>query len=330
MRTVAELIHKYDGNPVLSAKDLPYDSSLVFNAGVAKFHGQYVMVFRNDYGFDKARLLAGERIPHGTNLGVAFSDDGLKWRVQDRPCFELHDDEILRAYDPRLTVLDGRCFMCFAVDTRHGLRGGVAVTDDFDRFEVLSLSVPDNRNMVLFPEKIGGRYMRLERPFPVYSRGSGELFDVWCSASPDLVYWGDARLVLGVEHVPYANCKIGPGAPPVRTRRGWLTTIHAVFKDPDRRLCGWEPRGWFKEYMGGLVLLDLDDPSKIVGISREPILRAEHGYELDGFRGSVIFPGGMILEDTGEVKLYYGAADTVEALATAHVEDLLQLCEPVR
>ena len=71
------------------------------------------------------------------------------------------------------------------------------------------------------------------------------------------------------------------------------------------------------------MLLDLDDPSKVIGMAREPLLRAEAEYELDGFRGSVIFPGGMILEDDGEVKIYYGAADTVECLATASVEELL-------
>jgi beta-1,4-mannooligosaccharide/beta-1,4-mannosyl-N-acetylglucosamine phosphorylase len=83
----------------------------------------------------------------------------------------MNDEEIIRAYDPRLTVIDGRCDMCFAVDTKHGIRGGIAITDDFENFEVLSMSTPDLRNMVLFPEKIGDNYVRLERPFTVYSRG---------------------------------------------------------------------------------------------------------------------------------------------------------------
>ena len=143
------VIKKLD-RPVLSYKDIPYKAALIFNAGVAKFNGKYVMVFRNDYGSMEEHKL------EGTNIGLAFSDDGVSWKVEPKPCFSMRDEEILRAYDPRLTVIDGRCYMCFAVDTRHGLRGGIAVTDDFDKFEVLSLSVPDNRNMVLFPEKIGG------------------------------------------------------------------------------------------------------------------------------------------------------------------------------
>ncbi|HET6454278.1 MAG TPA: glycoside hydrolase family 130 protein, partial [Armatimonadota bacterium] len=262
----------------------------------------------------------------GTNLGLAFSDDGIQWEVEPRPCFELHDKEIRRAYDPRLTVIDGLCYMCFAVDTHHGVLGGIAVTEDFQAFEILHMTTPDNRNMVLFPQKIGGRYVRLERPFPVYSRGVPERFDTWISYSPDLRYWGDSGLVLAVEDVPFANAKVGPGAPPVKTKAGWLTTFHAVDGDPSRGKNGWEP-AWRKRYTAGIMLLDLEDPRKVVGLYRQPLLAPEAPYEIKGgFRNNVIFPGGMILEDTGEVKIYYGAADTVECLATAHVDDLIALC----
>ena len=318
--TSSSLIHRYSGNPVLSRKDVPYPAALIFNAGVAKFQGRYVCLFRNDYGdFDAQRL-------DGTNIGLAFSSDGVSWSVEPAPVFTLQDEEIRRAYDPRITVIDGRCYVCFAVDTRHGLRGGIAVTDDFDRFEILSLSLPDNRNMVLFPEQVHERYVRLERPMPVYSRG-GDRFDTWLSYSPELKYWGDSQLVLSVEQVPFANDKIGPAAPPVKTRRGWLTTFHAVDVDPARGKRGWEG-AWRKRYTAGLMLLDLEQPSKVIGLSSEPLLAPEADYEVNGFRNEVIFPGGMILEETGEVKIYYGAADTVECLATAHVEDLLSLCLP--
>lgn len=317
----AACVRRYPGNPVLSAKDVPYEALLIFNAGVARYQGRYVMVFRNDYGQHPST-------PHPlhTNLGLAFSDDGLCWEVQPEPCFDLRDAEIRRGYDPRLTVIDGRCYMCFAVDTRHGVRGGIAVTDDFVYFEILSLSVPDNRNMVLFPERVEGRYVRLERPFPVYGRGGGDRFDIWCSDSPDLRYWGNSELVLGVEDVPYANNKIGPGAPPVKTSMGWLTTFHAVDLDPARGKNGWEER-WQKRYTAGIMLLDLENPSRVVGMSKLPLIAPEAPYEVGGgFRNNVVFPGGMILEESGEVKIYYGAADTVECLATAEVGELIKLC----
>lgn len=317
------LITRYPGNPILTPADVPYGPAMVFNAGVAKFQGKYVMVFRNDYGDEASGTVAPF---HTTNLGLAFSDDGLRWDVRPAPCWSWHDEEVIRVYDPRLTVIGGRCYLCFAVDTKHGLRGGIAVTDDFEKFEVLSLSVPDNRNMVLFPERIGSRYVRLERPFPVYSRGGIDRFDMWMSDSPDLCYWGNSKLLLSVEDVAFANDKVGPGAPPVKTPHGWLTTFHAVDLDPSRGKNGWEP-SWKKRYSAGIMLLDLNDPSKIIGRYGGPILAPEAEYETSGgFRNDVIFPGGMILEDTGEVKIYYGAADTVECLATAHVDDLIRLC----
>lgn len=322
----SKVIKRYENNPILSARDIPYEADLIFNAGVTKFNGKYVMIFRNDYGH-----IEGSRFK-GTNLGLAYSNDGIKWDVQAKPFFTLEDikdDEITRFYDPRLTVIDGRCYICFAVDTLHGLRGGIGVIDeDFTKIEVLSMSVPDNRNMVLFPEKIDGLYVRLERPMPVYSRGK-DRFDTWLSKSPDLKFWGESSLILPVEALPYANDKTGPAAPPIKTKAGWLTIFHAVDIDPSRGKNGWE-NTWKKRYCAGLMLLDLENPSKVIGISKEPLIAPETDYETkDGFRTNVVFPCGMILEDTGEVKIYYGASDTVVCLATAHVDDLLELCKPL-
>ena len=319
---ISHVVVRHPANPILDASAIPYPATLIFNAGVTRYQGRYVMAFRNDYG--NAPGTAGIK---GTNIGIAFSDDGVVWHPQPKPWIEWTTDEISRAYDPRLTVIDGRCYLCFAVDTRHGIRGGIAVTDDFDRWDLLSLSVPDNRNMVLFPEKIGGKFVRLERPFPIYGRGAAERFDMWLSDSPDGAYWGNAQLVLGSEQVPWANAKIGPGAPPVKTREGWLTLFHAVSIDKTKALPAWHPN-WFKTYTIGLMLLDLERPWIVKGMCREPLMAPTERYELEGYRGHVLFPGGLILEDNGEVKIYYGAADTVECLATAHVDDLLRLCRP--
>lgn len=319
MKTVMK---RHPENPILTADQIPYPATLIFNAGVAKYQGKYVMAFRNDYGGSP-----GSARFEGTNIGVAFSDDGIHWEPRAQPWIEWQTEEIRRAYDPRITVIDGRCYLCFAVDTKHGIRGGIAVTDDFERWDVLSLSAPDNRNMVLFPERVGGKFMRLERPFPIYGRRGPENFDLWFSDSPDCTYWGNTQLVLGSEQVPWANCKIGPGAPPVKTSKGWLTAFHAVHIDRSKELPAWH-KNWCKTYTIGLMLLDLEAPWKVIGMCREPLMEPETDYEKEGFRGSVLFPGGCILEPDGEVKLYYGAADTVECLATAHVDDLLALCEP--
>ena len=318
--------------PVLTKDDIPYEASLIFNAGVAKYNGQYVMVFRNDYGPTEETFPA---VRFKTSVGFATSNDGIHWEVRDKTIFDSKDllptDEILRLYDPRITVIDNKPYLCMAMDTRHGVRGCIAEVDEnFEKVKIISASAPDNRNMVLFPEKINGKYVRLERPFPVYSRGGKDRFDLWLSTSPDLVFWGETELVLAVEDVPYANDKIGPAAPPIKTDKGWLTTFHAVDKDENRGKNGWE-KTWKKRYCAGIMLLDLDDPTKVVGMSKLPLIAPETDYETEiGFRQQVIFPGGMILEPDGEVKIYYGASDTVECLATAKLDDLIALCSEKR
>lgn len=313
-------ITRYQHNPVLSASQVPFPCDLVFNAGVIRHNGQYVMIFRNDYGY-----LDGCRF-EGTNIGLATSKDGLDWQVHDTPSFVIQDDEITRVYDPRLTVIDGEVYATFAVDTKHGLLGGIAKTEDYIHYDVISLSLPDNRNMVLFPEKINGMYVRLDRPMPVYSRGGRDRFDIWISQSPDLVHWGQSKLLAGVEDFPFANNKIGPGAPPIKTEKGWLVFTHTVDLDTSRGKNGWEDK-WQKRYCAGVMLLDLDNPYKVLGLYKEPLIAPEAVYEKDeGFRTNVIFPTGAILEDDGTVKIYYGASDTVVALATAKLDDLIALC----
>src|SRR6478736_4786891 len=282
-------------NPVLTAAQAPYPATLVFNAGVLRHAGRYVMVFRNDHG------RTGDPRFDGTNLGLATSPDGVKWTVEPKPIL-----------------------------TAHGICAGVATTEDFRKFHWLSVSAPDSRNLVLFPKRLAGRFMCLERPFPVYMRAQPEAFPIWWADSPALVYWGNHRPVLGPDEVPFANAKIGPAAPPIETSRGWLVSIHAVHTDKTRALKGWESASWHKTYHAGLILLDRHEPWKVIGLRRTPLLAPEAEYELDGFRGSVIFPTGMVLEDSGEVKLYYGAADTSVALATAHVDDLVASCTPLR
>lgn len=313
-------ISRYPHNPILTSAQVPYASDLVFNSGVIPYQGGYAMVFRNDYGYvEKGRF-------SGTNIGLAISSDGIRWEVEQQPVFSMKSEEIKRAYDPRLTVIDGEIYMTFAVDTQHGLRGGIAHTDDLHHFEILSMSVPDNRNMVLFPQRLNGMFMRLERPMPVYSRGGKDRFDIWWSESPDLVHWGNSHLVAGVEDFPFANDKIGPGAPPVYTEMGWLALTHTVDIDPERGKNGWEDK-WTKRYCAAVILLDKDEPWKMIGHSRVPLLAPEADYETKaGFRTNVIFPTGAITMPDGTLRIYYGASDTVIALAEAKINDLIALC----
>ena len=319
----ADCVKRYEHNPILSKKDIPYKADLIFNAGVVKHNEMYYMLFRDDFIKSESNCL-----DLGTCVGVAKSSDGVHWQVRNK-CIELNIDdkigEIKRFYDPRLIVIDDEFLVCFAVDTLHGVRGGIGkVVGDFEAIDVLTLTTPDNRNLVLFPEKIDGKYVRLERPFPVYSRGC-DRFDIWISSSPDLKYWGENELLLGVEDVPYANDKIGPGAPPIKTDYGWLVIFHSVDVDHSRGKNGWEDI-WQKRYCAGIMLLDLENPKKVIGLCKTPLLAPELPYETDeGFRTNAIFPGSVIAEGDN-VKIYYGASDTVECLAEAKLSDLLKLC----
>ena len=318
---VTEKCVEKNNTPILTYKDVPYRAALTFNAGVIKKDGKYIMIFRNDVGDFENKKLDGI-----TNLGLAYSDDGLKWNVEDKPCFSLRGGEYIRAYDPRITFIDGRYVMCFAVDTKHGVCGGMAVSDDLHNFEIVSISVPENRNMVLFPEKINGNYVRLERPMPLYSR-SGTNFDIYLSESPDLVYWGKSRFVMGTEHVPFCNDKIGPGAPPIKTDKGWLMLFHSVDIDPNRGKNGWETY-WRKRYVIGVALLDLEDPSKVIAMSNKPLIVPDTYDEThEGYRANALFPCGAILEDDGYVRIYYGACDWCIKTARVKLEDLINLCD---
>lgn len=331
-------VRRFAKNPILTEADIPWDCTSVFNAGVCKWENRYAMLFRTDTGEP------ADPDAHLTRVGLAWSEDGYAWEVAPDPIFDqvilkawlrdayperLTDNEVIRIYDPRITVIDDEVYFCFALDTVHGVRGGLAKSTDFRNWKLLNISLPENRNMVLFPERVNGKLMRLERPFPMYLRGNQESFDIWCSDSVDGEYWGKHRLLIGAEEVPFSNCKIGPGAPPIRTDKGWLVAFHAVYQHDDHDLKTWSATPWRKEYLAGLMLLDIDDPSQVIGMAHEPLLAAEADYELDGFRGSVIFPGGFVAESDGTVKIYYGAADTVVTLAESTIQALLELIEPL-
>jgi beta-1,4-mannooligosaccharide/beta-1,4-mannosyl-N-acetylglucosamine phosphorylase len=320
----SSIIQRHPLNPIFTSENVPYPSVIAYNAGVVKYQGQYVMVFRNDYNWSDE-----EQKAIGFQIGVAYSDNGISnWRVHPKPILEFQGGADVRgSFDPRLTILDGRVYITYCQFTSHGYLGTIAVTDDFEHIEIVSQVVPDNRDIVIFPERINGLYYRLERPFPIDSR-SQRLYDIWISESPDLIYWGKSDLLLCVEDVPYANERLGAGTPPVRTEHGWLSIFHAVDTDPGRGRNGWEDK-WTKRYTAGVMLQDLDNPRKVIAYSKEPLIAPDPDipYETrDGFRTNVIFPGGLIVEDTGEVRIYYGAADTVECLATCQLDDLIDFC----
>ncbi len=317
-------VTRFGGNPILSAQDIPYTEGIAYNGGVVKFEGRYVSLVRVDHAD-----LAAQKLTGTSDVALAFSEDGLHWKVEPQPCIAWKDREIVAPTDVRLMLVEDECFATVAVQTLHGMETHCVKTKDFVQFDPVFKMVPDNRDVVIFPEKIGGSYLRIERPFQTFGHLKKSALDLWISESPDLTYWGKPQVLLDVESVPYANDRIGAGTPPLRTERGWLVMFHAVDDDPKRGKNGWEET-WTKRYTAGLMLLDLNDPRQVLGVTPEPVLVPEAPYEVSGgYRNGVIFPCGWVLEENGEVKIYYGAADTVQCLATASLEEMLGLIQGV-
>jgi predicted GH43/DUF377 family glycosyl hydrolase len=231
-----EFVTRYKGNPILTKADVPYKVETVHNAGVVKHDGRYIMLFRS-------HLDTGRSI-----IGKAVSDDGFNFTVDPAPFMTPVKDGIFAEYeafgveDPRINPLDGAYYITYSAYSRHGVRIGLARTADFQSLERIAfITQADYRNTVLFPEKIAGRYVKLDRPHSDISPWS-----VWISFSPDLRHWGDSRVILKPAQYHWDEMKIGPGAPPIKTARGWLNIYHGVFPTMDpharrpvgtRRLC---------------------------------------------------------------------------------------------
>jgi predicted GH43/DUF377 family glycosyl hydrolase len=299
------LIKRYPENPILTKDDVPYPVATVHNAGVVKFNDRYIMIFRS-------HKYNGRSI-----LGKAESEDGFNFKVDNKPFMLPATEGIFREYeeygveDPRIIFLDGEYLITYSAYSRNGVRIGLAKTTDFESIERISLiTEADYRNVVIFPEKFNGLYARLDRPHSEISPWS-----IWISYSPDLRYWGESRLIMKPCQYHWDEMKIGPGAPPIKTTRGWLNIYHGVFPTMDGCV-----------YRLGAALHDLHDPSIIIAVGDEWILQPEEPYEITGYVHNVVFSCGAVPEEDGSVKIYWGGADSVMCVGTANIEQLVDHC----
>jgi len=215
-----DVVRRYSGNPILTKADVPYQVETVHNAAVVKYAGEYLMLFRS-------HLRSGRSI-----IGLARSKDGFRFVADPAPFLTPAKEGPFAAYeesgveDPRVTEIDGVFLITYSAYSRNGVRIALARTRDFVTVERVSLiTEADYRNVVIFPEKFGGLYARLDRPHSEIAPWS-----IWISYSPDLLYWGEAKLIMRPVPYHWDEMKIGPGAPPIRTREGWLSISHGVFQ----------------------------------------------------------------------------------------------------
>ncbi len=319
------IMRRYPGNPIMTNAGLPYPGTYVFNAGVIRYRGKYFIAPRVDHFAPNFRTPA---LWIGTGFGT--SDDGLRFTLEPEPVRVHYRGEILPwVCDARLTVLEDELYLSFCFENQHSERPGIARwRGQGVDFDAVTIGVPQQRNMILWPEKINGKYMRLERP----SNQWGDPFHIWYSFSPDLRYWGDSELLLGCEDVPFANRKIGGGAPPIKTDRGWLLIFHAVDDDPDRITTVAGNRQWSKRYTAGAALFDLADPTRLIAVTKSPLLVAEAPYETGHdklWTEYTIFPCGAILQDDRKtLRVYYGAGDYCTCLAETTLPELWSVMTP--
>ncbi len=252
-----------------------------------------------------------------SHLRVARSHDGVHFEIDPAPALSAATAyESFGIEDPRITLIDGTYWINYTAVSQYGISTALASTRDFTTFDRHGIIFPPpNRDVTIFPEKIGGQYIALHRPMP---EGIGEQA-IWIASSPDLMSWGSHQFVAGARDSGWDDLKIGGGAVPFRVRDarhdGWLSVYHGVTGSPPT-------------YSLGALLLDPRDPARVIGRSREPILQPEGEYERHGFFGGVVFTCGL-LEGGDAVRIYYGAADGVTAVADLSLREILAgLSEP--
>lgn len=300
------VLRRHPENPILTSGQFPRPVNSVFNAGAVKHGDQYLLLNRV------------EDLTGSSCLWLARSDDGVHFVPDPEAAMLPATEEPFRTVerfsleDPRITRIDDAYYITYVAYSKYGCVTALARTDDFEQYErVAIMTLPDDKDVVLFPEKIGGRYAKLDRPMT--RRPS--VGDVWISFSHNLVYWGDPRPVMKPRPRKWDEYKIGGGAPPIRTPHGWLEIYHGVRSTAAGLL-----------YRLGAALLDLEEPWRVVGRAAGAILSPVAPEDFLGNVGNVVFSCGAILEDDGELKVYYGAADQVMCLATAPVDDVIALC----
>ncbi len=297
-------VWRYKENPIIG-RDAISRSNSVFNSAVVPFGDGFAGVFRCDSRSVSMDIFAG------------FSKDGVHWEINDEPITFEGDPEVTvreYRYDPRVCFIEDRYYITWC-NGYHGPTIGIAYTFDFKTFtQIENAFLPYNRNGVLFPRKIGGRYMMLSRPSDT---GHTPFGDIFISQSPDLEFWGHHRHVMSTvkgDESAWQSTKIGPGPVPIETDEGWLLIYHGVITTCNGFV-----------YRMGVALLDIDEPWKVLGRSKDYIMAPYEYYECVGDVPNVVFPCATLTDAaTGRITIYYGCADTVTGMAFTTVDELLQ------
>jgi predicted GH43/DUF377 family glycosyl hydrolase len=325
-----------------------FDVIGAFNAGVTRFGDEVILLLRvaerpislNDavvhvpyhdetgelvlrplqrsdtsYDFSDPRLIVNRQTGESlltsvSHLRLARSTDGLHFTIDPKPWLTASSKyEAAGVEDARITRIEEngevRYYVNYTAVSSYGIATALVSTTDFTSYEQHGIIFPpSNRDVAIFPQKINGQYVAYHRPMPGYF---GSL-NIWIATSPDLVRWGDHKVVVESQPDGWDAGRVGGGAPPLWTEEGWLSIYHAA--DRNQRYCL------------GAFLTAHDDPARVIKQAKQPILSPEAPYETEGFFSNVVFSCGALL-DGDRLQIYYGASDETIALAETSVTDLL-------
>ncbi len=300
-----ELFTRHPDNPILSVKDWPYAANSVFNAAAAEVDGKILLL---------ARVEDFRGISH---LTAARSNNGVDgWEIDTQPTLrpepEHYPEELWGIEDPRITWLEEleQWAIAYTAFSEGGPLVSLATTKDFKTFQRLGpVMPPEDKDASLFPVRFGNLWAMLHRPVAKLATIESH---IWLSFSPNLKHWGEHQEVIHARRGAWWDAsKIGLSAPPMQTSEGWLVLYHGVRTTASGSI-----------YRLGLVLLDLENPRKVVRRSDEWIFGPKASYEREGDVDDVVFPCGWINQN-GKILMYYGAADSCICLATANLKDLI-------
>jgi len=312
-----EILKRHPSNPIITPAQFP-GAYAVFNPGQALFNGKTLLLLPIAHN-------AGDRSRFGQDITahVALSSDGVNFDISPEPLFKRSETPPFstvheQCIDFRITkMLDEDVYYIMHPGCGPwGTLGILARTADWKSFENIEIvSLPDNRVPCLFPEKIKGKYYRLDRPYRVIPNDNHEFGNIWLASSPDLLHWGCHRPLLKPGYSHWSGSKIGP-TPPVKTPEGWFCLVHGVVGS-----CAGS------RYAIGGMLLDLENPERIIGLSKSAFIFPTEPSDFIGRVPNVVFPAGFIGDwETDDLRLYYGSSDTYVGMASGSLRDAVRIC----
>lgn len=344
------MIERYQGNPVIKPADVKpsadgYRVLGTFNPGATVFGDEIILLVRIaegcipregyvrapicrfqdgtcypdilefsksdpevDFSDSRCIVYGNQRyLTSVSHIRLARSRDGVNFVVENEPFLYTTDEsEEYGVEDARVTFIDGKYYINYTAISQDSWATALVVTEDFKSIEKKGLIFhPENKDVTIFPEKINGKYVALHRP-------NNTLFGnpaIWYAESPDLLHWGNHKCLARIRDNEWESQRVGGGAPPIKTPEGWLVIYHG---------CGDN-----SVYSLFCMLLNLEEPYRIIKRASTPLLAPLEHYETEGFFGNVVFSNG-IAEKDDKLFVYYGASDETTGLAITDVNSLLR------